>query len=446
MRILPRVNEDVNEEWISDKTRHVVDGLRTQRLDRPYLRGAEGKLKAATWREALAAIAARVKSADPKRIGAIAGELASVEEIFALKLLMEKLGSRNMDLREGGSPLHPRFGRASYLFNARIAGVEEADVILLAGVNPRFDAAVLNARIRKRWRMGNLRIGLVGARADLTYPYEYLGAGAQTLAALAAGEGDFAQALKTAKKPMLILGRGALSGEAGLAHLGLAAKLASAFGLVREDWNGFCVLSAQASRVGGLDLGFVPGEGGLDAQAMAKAGALDLVYLLGADEVEVGPGAFVVYQGTHGDRGAHRADVILPGAAYTEKSGTYVNTEGRVQMGARAIFPPGEAREDWAILRGLSGALGQPLPFDSLPALRRQLYAAHPHLGEIGGVAPADGAAALGALAAIEAPASSQPFAGAEGDYYLSNAVARASRVMAECSKLALEAAKIAAE
>jgi NADH-quinone oxidoreductase subunit G len=342
--------------------------------------------------------------------------------------------------------LHPKYGRASYLFNATIAGIEEADVILLVGVNPRHEAAVLNARIRKRWRMGNLRIGLIGTRADLTYPCEYLGAGGQTLATIAAGEGDFAAALKSAKKPMLIIGKGALSGAAGSAYLALAAKAAQALGLVREGWNGFCVLSSAASRIGGLDIGFVPADGALDAVAMAKPGAVDVLYLLGADEIEVAPGAFVIYQGTHGDRGAHRADVILPGAAYTEKSGTYVNTEGRVQMGARAIFPPGDARDDWAILRGLSGALGQPLPFDSLAGLRKLLYAANPRLAEIGRVAPADGAAALTALAAIGASASSSPFAAMDEDYYLSNAIARASPVMAECSKLAREAAQIAAE
>ena len=224
MRILPRVNDDVNEEWISDKTRHVVDGLRTQRLDKPYLRGTDGKLRAVSWREAFAAIKARFDAAAPERIGAIAGELASVEEMFALKLLMEQRGTRNIDAREDGSPLHPRFGRASYLFNARITGLEEADAILLVGVNPRRDGAVLNARIRKRWRMGNLRIGLIGERADLTYPYEYLGAGGQSLASIVAGEGDFAAAFRAAKKPLLMLGRGALAGEGGLAQLALAGE------------------------------------------------------------------------------------------------------------------------------------------------------------------------------------------------------------------------------
>ncbi len=246
---------------------------------------------------------------------------------------------------------------------------------------------MLNARIRKRWRMGNVQIiGLIGERVDLTYPYDYLGAGTQTLASLASwaraispraslGAGEEAAADASVEAPC--------RARAGLPISRLPAKLAQAFGLVREGWNGFSVLSAQASRVGGLDLGCVPGEGGLDAAAMAKPGALDVVYLLGADEITVAPGAFVIYQGTHGDRGAHRADVILPGAAYTEKSGTYVNTEGRVQMAARAIFPPGDAREDWAILRGLSGALGLPLPFHSLGTLRKLLYATHPHLGEI---------------------------------------------------------------
>ena len=446
MRILPRVNEDVNEEWISDKTRHVVDGLRTQRLDRPYLRDASGKLRPASWAEAFAAIAQRITAAKPERIGAIAGGLASVEEMFALKLLMEKLGSKNLDAREDASPLHPKFGRASYLFNATIAGIEEAEVILLVGANPRHDAAVLNARLRKRWRMGNARIGLVGARADLTYPYDYLGAGGQTLASLAAGEGEFAAALRDAKKPLLILGSEALAGEGGLANLALAAKLAKEFGLVREGWNGFSVLGASASRVGALDIGFVPGEGGLDAPAMAKAGALDVLYLLGADEIEVAPGCFVIYQGTHGDRGAHRADVILPGAAYTEKSGTYVNIEGRVQMTARAVFAPGDARDDWAVLRGLSGAIGKVLPFDSLGGLRKALYGANPHLLELGKIAPADGAAALAALAGLAGAASPAPFPAPGADYYLTNAVARASKIMAQCSELARGATQMAAE
>jgi len=446
MRILPRVNEDVNEEWISDKTRHVVDGLKTQRIDRPYMRGADGKLRPASWQEALAAVATKLKGANPQRVGAIAGELASVEEMFALKLLMESLGAANIDAREDGSCLHPQFGRASYLFNATIAGIEQADLILLVGVNPRLDAAVLNARIRKRWRMGNIRIGLIGERVDLTYYYDYLGAGAQTLASVLAGQGEFGAALRGAQMPMLIVGRGALSRDGGISVLSMIARAAGESRLSGHDWNGLCVLHAAASRVGALDIGFVPAQGGMDARAMAKAGALDVLYLLGADEIEVEPGAFVIYQGTHGDRGAHHADVILPGAAYTEKSGTFVNTEGRVQMGDRAIFPPGEARDDWAILRALSGALGKPLPFDSLAALRKALYSAHPHLGDIGRVARADAAAAIEALSRVEATPAAAPFGAGHGDYYLTNAIARASGVMAQCSKLAHGATPIAAE
>jgi NADH-quinone oxidoreductase subunit G len=240
-----------------------------------------------------------------------------------------------------------------------VQGIEDADAVLLVGTNPRREAPVLNARIRKRWRMGPLPVGSIGEPADLTYDVQMLGAGPETLAAIADGSHPFADVLKAAKKPLVIIGQGALARADGEAVLSLAAKTAVAVGAVTDGWNGFSVLHTAAARVGALDLGVVPGDGGLDAATMAKAGALDVVYLLGADEIEIAPGAFVIYQGTHGDRGAHRADVILPGAAYTEKSGTYVNTEGRVQLANRAGFAPGDAREDWAIVRALSDALGK---------------------------------------------------------------------------------------
>ena len=373
IRILPRTHEEINEEWISDKTRFVVDGLKVQRLDRPYMR-IDGKLRVASWPEAFAAVAAKVKAAKPGRLGALVGDLATVEEMFALKGLMEKLGSQNIDCRQDGSKLHPKFGRASYLFNSTIAGIDQADAIMVIGSNPRLEAPVLNARIRKRWLRGDCLTGVVGAQADLTFPYNYLGAGPELLARFA----DHPPANK--ERPMFILGAGAFARPDGEAVLALAAKAAGALGLVKDGWNGFNVLHTAASRVGGLDLGLVPGEGGLDALAMAKGGAVDVLFNLGADEIDIAPGAFVVYIGTHGDRGAHRADVILPGAAYTEKTGTYVNTEGRPQFGDRAVFPPGEAREDWAILRALSDALGARLPYDSLQPLRAALGAAHPHL------------------------------------------------------------------
>jgi NADH-quinone oxidoreductase subunit G len=428
MRVLPRVNESINEEWISDKTRHNVDGLRVQRLDRPYIRKA-GKLVAASWPEAFAAIAAKAKAATPQRIGAIAGDLATVEEMFALKALIEKLGAANLDCRQDGSKLHPKFGRASYLFNSTIVGIDQADAIMIIGANPRLEAPVLNARIRKRWTRGDCLIGVVGEKADLTYPYNYLGAGPESLVQFA----DHPPANKT--KPMLILGAGAFARPDGAAILSLATKSALSLGVIKDGWNGFNVLHSAASRVGGLDIGFVPGEGGLDALAMAKAGALDLVFNLGADEIDIEAGAFVVYIGTHGDRGAHRADVILPGAAYPEKTGIYVNIEGRPQFGDRATYPPGQAREDWAILRALSDALGARLPFDSLTQLRAAVNAAHPLLARLDEIAPAD-AGVLSNLASLGGAFDKAAFVSPIDDFYLTNPIARASKVMAESSAL----------
>src|SRR3974390_3295173 len=258
MRILPRSNEDVNEEWISDKTRHVVDGLRTQRLDQPYVR-LNGRLQPASWQEAFAGIANKGKSTTGKRIGANARDLAGAEEMFALKDLMERLGSPNVDARQDGSALDPKWGRASYLFNAGIAGIEQADALLIIGSNPRREAAVLNARIRKRWRAGAFPIGLIGEKADLTYAYEYLGAGADTLAKF--GDSKFAEAFKAAGRPLVLVGAGALARKDGVTLASLAAKTAIDFGAVKDGWNGFSVLHSAASRVAALDLGLVPGAG-----------------------------------------------------------------------------------------------------------------------------------------------------------------------------------------
>jgi NADH-quinone oxidoreductase subunit G len=434
MRILPRTNDEVNEEWISDKTRHIVDGLRTQRLDQPYLRD-NGRLRPATWNEAFAAIAGKVKASKASRIGALAGQLAGVEEMFALKQLLAALGSSNTDARYPGSPLHPKYGRASYLFNSTVAGINRADAIMLIGVNPRRESAVLNARIRKRYLKGNVLIGLVGERADLTYPYTYLGAGPESLAQFV----DHAPADKS--NPMFIIGQGALNRRDGAAVLSMAAKAALSLGVVKDGWNGFNILHDEAALPGALDLGFVPGEGGLGTGAMLEPNALDVLFLLGVDEIEIAPGPFVVYIGTHGDRGAHRADVILPGAAYPEKSVLYVNTEGRVQMANRAAFPPGDAREDWAILRALSGVLGHTLPYDSLPQLRQALFAAHPHFMRLDQIAAGD-AADIGKLAKLGGTADKAPLASSVGDFYLTNPIARASATMAECSALAHAAAK----
>ncbi|SEO88423.1 NADH-quinone oxidoreductase subunit NuoG [Rhodopseudomonas pseudopalustris] len=434
MRILPRINEAINEEWISDKTRHVIDGLRTQRLDQPYVREG-GKLRPASWPEAFGAIKAKLAGVGGKKIGAIAGDLAAVEEMFALKQLLEKLGSSNL-AAPSVAAFDPKAGRASYIFNPTIAGIEQADALLIIGSNPRKEAAILNARIRKRWRSGGMPIGVIGERADLTYPTDYLGAGAETLADIASGKHPFAETLKKAKHPIVLIGAAAMPRRDGAALLSAAAKLAVDVGALADGWNGFAVLHPAASSVGALDIGFAPGAGGMDATQMTTQGAIDVLFSLGSDEVKLPDGAFVVYIGTHGDRGAHRADVILPGAAYTEKSGIYVNTEGRVQIANRASFPPGEAREDWSIIRALSEALGHKLPYDSLAALRKAIFAAVPHLMRVDQIEAGD-AGAVRTLAAVGGSVDKAPFKPAISDFYMTNPIARASAVMAECSRLA---------
>jgi NADH-quinone oxidoreductase subunit G len=445
MRIMPRVNEAVNEEWISDKTRFIWDGLRTQRLDRPYVR-KDGRLVAASWPEAFAAIAAKVSATSADKIGAVAGDLASVEELYALKSLIASLGSKNIDSRQDGVALDPALGRSSYLFNTTIEGIENADALLIIGSNPRVEAAVLNARIRKRQRMGHFPIALIGEQAELRYDYEYLGAGADTLAAVASGKNAFRDVLAKAERPLIIIGQGALTGENGAAVLASAAKLAQDVGAINAEWNGFSVLHTAASRVGALDLGIVPGEGGKAARDML--GNLDVVFLLGADELDMTTkgSSFVVYIGTHGDAGAHAADVILPGAAYTEKSGTWLNTEGRVQLGNRAGFAPGEAKEDWAILRALSDTLGKRLPFDSLAQLRAKLYADFPHMMAIDTIAPASADDIVGLAAKASNLSGGAAFVSPVKDFYLTNPIARASAVMAECSALAAGSFQQAAE
>ncbi|ODT50233.1 NADH-quinone oxidoreductase subunit NuoG [Devosia sp. 63-57] len=443
MRILPRINEAINEEWISDKTRFVWDGLKSQRLDRPYVRKG-GKLQPASWDEALSAVAARIKKAGNK-VGAIAGDLSAVEEMYALKALLTSIGSGMTDVRPAMSGIDPSMPRSAYLFNPTIAGIEEADAILIIGSNPRREAAVLNARIRKTWRAKNVPIAVIGEQADLTYSYQYLGEGFESLAELAAGKGSFAEVLSKAQRPLVIVGEGAVSNaqlgkQVGRDVIALASKLATG-STVAEGWNGFAMLHNAASRVGGMDIGFVPHAGGVcsaDQIALAGKGELDVLFLLGADEYDTSAmgKAFVVYIGSHGDRGAHRADVILPGAAYTEKSGTYVNTEGRVQVTSRAVFPPGDAKEDWAIIRALSGALGKPLAFNSLTQLRAAIYAEFPHLARVDQVAPGSvGDVAKLAKAAIKT--KSAAFASPVTDFYLSNPIARASATMAECAQLA---------
>ncbi len=417
MRILPRNHDGVNEEWISDKTRFVWDGLRRQRLDTPYIR-ENGKLRKAGWGEALAAAAAAMKG---KKVAGLVGDLAPVEAAYSLKHLIEGLGGL-VECRTDGARL-PAGNRSAYVGTATIEDIDSAKMIQLIGTNPRVEAPVLNARIRKAW-LGGAQIGLVGEAADLTYDYAHVGTDRAALEKLSSQ--TISDETK-AKPTLVIVGQGAINeadGEAVLAH---------AMRLAENSNSRLLILHTAASRVGAMDVGAVT-EGGL---AAATEGA-EVIYNLGADEVDIAPGPFVIYQGSHGDRGAMRADIILPAAAWTEENGLFVNTEGRPQLAMRAGFAPGEAKENWAILRALSGEMGATLPWDSLAALRAALVKAHPHLGRIDVVAE-------NAWAPLELrPLGKADFRPAIRDFYLTNPIARASALMGELSALAADRARVA--
>jgi NADH-quinone oxidoreductase subunit G len=428
LRVLPRTNEEINEEWLGDKSRHAIDGLKRRRLDRCWVR-RDGRLVAATWDEAFAAIAGRLAGVSGERIGAITGNLADAESMLALKDLMASLGSASLDCRQEGEH-HDITRRDFYTFNTSIAGIEEADALLLVGTNPRREVPVLNARIRKRWLQAHMPIALIGHAADLTYDYEHVGNGPGALSDL----GGFADRLGSAKRAMIVLGQAALARPDGAAVLAACWRLAAGNAMLTAEWHGFNVLHTAASRVGALDLGFLPGPGGKDLAKML-GGGVDVLWLLGADEFDVpriGRDTFVVYQGHHGDRGAARADVILPGAAYTEKNGTYVNTEGRVQRGFLAVYPPGEAREDWRILRAFSAHLGKPLPYDTMEQLRARLEQQNPVFARVG-ILPRFACSDTTGPAGGSRLDAKTPFRPWFDTYYQTDPISRASPTMAAC-------------
>ncbi len=433
LRILPVINDDINEEWISDKTRFVWDGLARQRLDQPFIR-KEGKLTPASWDEALA-LAAEKLSGDPEKIAAIAGDLCDAESMKALKDLMDGLGVKSTECRQDGSKLGNE-DRSAYLFNSTIMGIEDADAILLVGTNPRMEAPLVNTRIRKTWLGGELEVGMIGEAADLTYDYDHIGISPEDMVAFAKSTKGFARKFKSAKNPLIIIGAGALARKDGAQVLRAAGAIAKAFGVDRKGWN---VLHSAASRVAGLDMGFVPGEGGSDMDGILEGG-FETVYLLGADEFDTSKlkNSFVIYQGSHGDRGAHVADIILPGAAYTEKDGLYTNTEGRVQMGFAAVPPKGQAKPDWAIIRALSGHMKRELPYDNLEQLREKLMADHPAFNGINYIMePAEDAVFDPAGLGESGKPNKAAFKSPVEDFYMTNPIARASKVMAECSEVA---------
>ena len=432
LRIMPQVNEEVNEEWLSDKSRFVWDGLQRQRLDRPYVR-KDGKLAPASWSEAFDAVKSALSA--PEKSGFVAGDLIEVEQAKAALDLARSLGIQNTDCRPAGAQYGTDGVREHYIFNPTLMGAEEADVVLLVGANPRVEAAVWNARLRKAWLWNDLQVGLIGEQVDLTYDYDYLGAGPASLGQLPGT--DFYKTLKDAKRPMVVVGEGALCRGDGAAVLKAAHDLALEIGAIQDDWAGFGVLQTAAGRVGALDVGFVPGEGGADTTSMLS-GAVDTLVLLGADEVDlssVPASTTVIYAGSHGDVGASRADIILPSAAYTEMAATYVNTEGRVQMTGRAVQPKGEAKEGWAIFRALSDIMGKPLPYDSAEALREALRADDSSVFAGLGFAPgAAGAEALKTPVEAAGAVNDAAFAPVINDFYLTNPIARASKTLAECS------------
>ncbi|MGH6781781.1 MAG: NADH-quinone oxidoreductase subunit NuoG, partial [Sphingomonadaceae bacterium] len=415
LRALPRINEDVNEEWASDKTRHAVDGLVRRRLDQPFVR-IDGALRPATWEEAFAAIAEVAKSAKGS-VAAIAGDLVDCETMYAAKALVRSLGSDMLEGRQTGMA-YDASNLAAVNFNSTISGIEEADAILIIGSNVRWEAPLVNTRIRKAVRKGGAKVFVVGPEVDLTYKVEWLG---EDLGVLNKLPKTVADAFKAAKKPAVIVGGAGLKDAHGAA-LGLVSKL----GLVKDGWNGFNVLHMAAARMGGLMLGYAQ-PGGL-ADIVAKAPKL--AFFLGADEVDFTKfdKSFKVYVGHHGDAGAHAADVILPGAAYSEKPGTWVNLEGRVQRGDRAVFAPGDAREDWTIFRALSAVIGTALPFDTLEQLRAAMAVEVPALG-VEGLASYDWAPPR-----LDAKATGAISAYPIKDFYLTNAICRASPTMERCS------------
>lgn len=446
MRIMPRNNDAVNEEWISDKSRFIWDGLRSKRLDRPYIR-EEGQLREASWDEALNVVASNMTSIVPRKAAMIVGDMATAEEIFSLKLLAERLEWKNIDCRQDGTILNKTLGRGATLFNSTIEGIDQADAILLIGANTRLETPVLNARIRGRWANGLVQVGVIGADEDLTFETHHIGSSPADLSKLDQGAGGFADILRNAENPMIIVGSTALKGEEGLNTLVAAAKLAEGFGAVKQGWNGFNILHTAASRVAGLELGFVPDEGGLstdDIIAQAKNNQIDFLYLLGADEIDTSNlgDAFVVYQGSHGDAGAACADVILPGAAYTEKNGTYMNLEGRVQHTNRAIFPPNEAKDDWAILRALSAAIGKPFGFNNLNELRTQMFNTNPIFAGANQCEPADSQDIIKLAAKDGGGLSTQALPICVEDFYDTNPIARASKVMTEMSAIKQQSAE----
>ena len=433
MRVLPRLHEDVNEEWIGDRSRFSVDGLKYARLDRPYMRDSKtGKMQEVSWEEALSEVSHRLSTYGGDKIAGVAGDLADAESMMALKDLLGAYGSKTFECLTSGEQ-YDTTQRAGYIFNSGIAGIDESDAILLVGTNPRWEATLVNARIFRSWSERRIPIGLIGPACELIYPYEHLGQTPGDLQKLISAKSGFSKILREAKRPMVIVGSGAFVRDDGQALHAMLHEAAESFDLVKEKegWNGFNMLQNAASRVAALELGY-------SSQGQQGAGEtledMALVYLLGADDPyilnTIHPEAYVVYQGHHGDAGAARADLILPGAAYTEKDGLYINTEGRLQRGVKASNPPGQAKVDWTIIRALSEAASHTLPYDNLYQLRQRMIEEFPAFGELD-VLPEAQWHAFGEKGSVASTVFAYPLQ----DYYQTNVITRASPTMSECSQ-----------
>ncbi|KMS99190.1 hypothetical protein BVRB_2g047050 [Beta vulgaris subsp. vulgaris] len=432
MRITPRLNEDVNEEWISDKTRFCYDGLKRQRLNDPMIRGSDGRFKAVSWRDALDVIAEVMHKVKPEEIVGVAGKLSDAESMMALKDFLNRMGSNNIWCEgNGGQPQADL--RSGYLLNTGIADLEKADVFLLIGTQPRVEAAMVNARIRKAAGANHAKVGYIGPAAEFNYDYEHLGTSPQTLLEIAEGRHSFFSAIKNAKNPAIIVGAGLFEREDKDAILSSVETIAKSANVIRPDWNGLNVLLLNAAQAAALDLGLVP-------ESEKSIESAKFLYLMGADDVNldnVPSDAFVVYQGHHGDQSVYRANVILPASAFTEKEATYANTEGRTQQTVPAVPTVGDARDDWKIIRALSESAGVRLPYDSVIDIRERMRTVAPNLLSIDEREPATFSVLI--KPELKKEMNPAPFKSAIENFYMTDAITRASKIMAQCSSQLLK-------
>ncbi|MFQ3307042.1 MAG: NADH-quinone oxidoreductase subunit G [Candidatus Midichloriaceae bacterium] len=433
MRILPHLNNDINEEWISDKSRFFYDGLKYQRLDTPMLRD-KNKLLDSNWDEVLNVLSQKIKNTDGKKIGAIAGDLTDVETMFAVKTLLQSLGSDNFDCRQNKSTLSSNKDRSEYIFNTTIRGIEKADHCLLIGCNPRYDATMVNARIRKSYLNNDLKVALIGNQDELTYPYKYLGNSPWILSQIADGDHPICNQLKKAKSPMLILGESLTTRDDYDAIDYYCKKLLKKYNYLSEDWNGFNILHTSASRVGGLDIGFSPNNDSMNTDKILQN--CEIIFILGADEIDIdriNKNAFIVYIGHHGDKVAEIANIILPAAAFTEKASTFVNLEGRVQHTSAATKPLGEAKIDWQIILDLANLLNINLPFKNLTDIRMKMAKFNSVFSQSTLINEKNN---LDTNLKKKSFSSDTLYASNNNNYYLTNSICRNSRTMQQCSKL----------